>query len=301
MCPGAPILTLRSCFLRTLSSASSAPPREPCFTFFPPIPMRLLVPRILALAAVGLGTVAATPLSTTRVSPTPRESTRAVAVLDFDNHSGEEKYRALGKGLAAMMITDLGNVAGIQLVEREHLQDLVEEQKLQRTALFDSTTATRVGKLVGADYVVVGALTAVDPQLRIDTRVLNVETGEIVKTASVRGPEDRFFALQEKLADELIDGLDVALSPEEMERLRAEREANRIDDLQTVLAYSEALALFDQENYVDAALKMQGVARAAPKSALVAITYRMMEKRAADEGKKSVKKGLNRFLRGRIP
>ena len=43
--------------------------------------------------------------------------------------------------------------------------------------------------------------------IRIDTRVIRVSTGEIVKTAKVTGDEKKFFDLQQKLSKELLDGL----------------------------------------------------------------------------------------------
>ena len=114
---------------------------------------------------------------------------KTVAVLRFDNNSGDTQYDPLGKGVAAMMTTDLGTVESIQLVERERMQDLVTEMQLQNSRLFDPKTAAQLGKLVGAQYIVTGAIVALDPSIRMDTRVIRVETGEIVKTAQVTGDQ----------------------------------------------------------------------------------------------------------------
>jgi len=120
---------------------------------------------------------------------------KTVAVLSFTNGSGDAQYDPLGKGIAAMMITDLSNVGSIQLVERERLNDLTSEMQLQHSGLVDPATAARVGKLVGAQYVVTGAITALDPRMRLDTRVIRVGSGEIVKTAQVTGDQKKFFEL----------------------------------------------------------------------------------------------------------
>lgn len=225
---------------------------------------------------------------------------RVVAVLAFDNASGDERYDPLGKGIAAMMITDLSQIATLRLVERERLQDLVTELDLQHSASFDPATAQRVGRFAGAEYVVTGSLTALQPRLRIDTRVVRVETGEIVKTASVLGREDRFFELQERLADELMDGLEIALSPEELERFRQQQQANRLAELELMLTYSEALALFDDDEYVGAAQKMYVVVQAAPESAIARMTYDMMRDRATRQAQDGARTRINRWLRGRV-
>jgi TolB-like protein len=234
--------------------------------------------------------------------PTERPIQRkTVAVLAFDNASGRAEYEPLGKGLAAMTITDLSAVEDIRLVEREHLQSLTAEMDLQRTAYFDAATAARVGRMAGAEYVVVGALAALQPRIRLDARVVRVETGEIVKTAQASGSEKRIFEVQEKLSDELIDGLAIALSPEQAERLRAEREANRIEELQTVLAYSTALDLFDRKDYAGAAAAMYRVTRSAPRSTLVRVTYEQFRARAAAHAGNRLRDGINRWLGGKRP
>jgi TolB-like protein len=222
---------------------------------------------------------------------------KTVAVLDFDNHSGESKYDPLGKGIAAMMISDLSAVEGIQLVEREHLQDLLEELELQQSEYFDPATAGKIGRFSGADYVVVGAISALDPNVRIDTRVLRVESGEIVKTALAQGREEKFFKLQKQLSDQLMNGLEVALSPEQAERLREQQERNRIEELETALKFSQAIWAFDNEDYVGAVEKMVPVVRAAPGSELVKLTYDHMKERAASAGRKKLQDKLRGIIR----
>ena len=225
---------------------------------------------------------------------------KTVAVLRFDNNSGDTQYDPLGKGVAAMMTTDLGTVESIQLVERERMQDLVTEMQLQNSRLFDPKTAAQLGKLVGAQYIVTGAIVALDPSIRMDTRVIRVETGEIVKTAQVTGDQKKFFDLQQKLSKELIKGLDVALSPDEEQKLQAQQESERVDDLVVQLHYSEALDLFDRKLYVEAVEKMGQVVKEAPQSSLVSLTYRMMSQRAKQEAKQKTTNKIKGWLKGKI-
>jgi len=242
--------------------------------------------------------LAAVPSPESLSDPAPRKT---VAVLYFDNHTGKSDYEPLGKGIAAMMISDLGAVPEIQLVERERMQDLVKEMDTQRTQYFDSTTAVKVGKMMGAEYVIVGAFAALQPKMRIDTRVVRVESGEIVKTAQVTGDEDKFFDLEQKLSANLIDGLELALSPEEQQSLAAKQQANRIDALSTMVAFSQALSLYDKSDYAGAAEKVAPALRASPNSMLVRVAFDDMKLRAAasatQKAKDKVKAGIGGFLR----
>lgn len=249
----------------------------------------------LALAGIAV-LLACTPAGAQATAPR-----KTVAVLYFDNYTGKADYDPLGKGIASMMISDLGVVPEIQLLERDRIQDLLKEMELSRTRYFDSTTAVKVGRLSGAEYIVVGAFATVQPQMRIDTRVVRVRTGEIVKTAQVVGREDAFFDLEQQLAARLIDGLGIALSPESKERLRVKQEANRIDAATTVVAFSKALTLYDKGEYVDAGSAMAPALRASPNSELVQTLYgeirRRAAARAAESAKDKIKAGIGGWLK----
>jgi TolB-like protein len=228
----------------------------------------------------------------------PQEARKAVAVLRFDNNTGDARYDHLGRALAAMMISDLSVVEEIRLVERERLEDLQKELEFQESAHVDPATAQSMGMMVGAEYVVTGAFTAMDPEMRLDTRVDRVETSEIVKTANVRGKKDEFLDLQQRLADELVEGLGVVLTAEDTQRLRAQQEANRIDDVATVLAFSVALCLVDNGDYVDAFEQIRKVRDAAPGSAIVQLTFDHLKDRAEQDAKDEVKDRAGRAIGG---
>ncbi len=237
---------------------------------------------------------------TTAMEPVRQQDRKTVAVLSFTNGSGDSQYDPLGKGIAAMMITDLSQVPDVQLVERERLSDVTGELQLQQTKLVDPATAARLGKLVGAQYVVTGAINALDPRVRLDTRVIRVETGQIVKTAQVSGEQKQFFDLEQKLSHQLIKGLDIALSPEDSARLAQRQEQERIDDLTTQLHFSQALDLFDRKMYVEAAEKMAGVVKESPQSTLVRTTYKVMADRAKQDARHKAGSKLGGWLKSKI-
>ena len=79
----------------------------------------------------------------------------SIAVQAFVNQ-GNENYRAMAKGLAAMIIADLSKVPGLKVLEREKVQVLVNEAKLGDSGLADKASAVRSGRLMRAEKVVVG-------------------------------------------------------------------------------------------------------------------------------------------------
>jgi hypothetical protein len=78
------------------------------------------------------------------------------------------------------------------------------------------------------------------------------------------------------------------LTEEEQARLRAQQEANRIDDLDTALAFSEALCLLDYGAYEEAFEVIQRVQSAAPGSQIVRATVGLLRDRAAEDARDRV-------------
>ena len=251
-----------------------------------------------ALIVITLATLGAAAPSARVFGPAPRKT---VAVLYFDNNTGKTDYDPLGRGIASMMISDLGAVAEIQLLERDRIQDLVKEIDRQGTKYYDSTTAIKVGRMGGAEYVIVGAFAALQPKMRIDTRVVRVQTAEIVKTAQATGDEDKFFDIEQQLANNLIDGLGVALSPEGQQRLEQKQQQNRVDATSTMLAFSRSLLQYDRGDFTGAAQSMLPAIQASPNSMLLRLGYDEMKRRAAasaaDKAKDKIKAGLGGLLR----
>ena len=230
---------------------------------------------------------------------TAQDDDRAiVAVLKYDNNTGDDRYAHLGRALSSMMISDLSVLEDIRLVERERLEELVAELDFQQSAYVDPESAQSIGMILGAQYVVAGAFVTAEPEMRLDTRIAKVETSEIVSTAEVRGESESLFDLQQRLADELVQGFGLVLTEEQEARLRAQQEANRIDDVETALKFSEALCLIDYGAYLDAVEVMNDVRDEAPGSAIVGATMRMLQDRVEEEAGNRLRSEANRRIGG---
>jgi TolB-like protein len=223
-----------------------------------------------------------------------------VAVVRFDNNTGDARYDNLGRAMSSMMISDLSAIERIQLFERERMEVVMAEQNLQYSGRVDEETAVTLGMIVGAQYMVFGSFVTMDPEMRIDTRVTKTETAEIVTTADVRGQNQSLFDLQQQLADTLIAGFELVLTEEERTLLRARQEANRIDDVETMIAYSEALCLLDYGAYPEALEAIQRAQSAAPGSQIVGATFNLLRDRAADDVRNRATDGVRSRLGGLV-
>jgi TolB-like protein len=122
-----------------------------------------------------------------------------IAVMPFENGGsyGREKedFEALQVGIPAMVISELAKNPSARVVDRSDINRLIKEQDLATQGRVDAATAARLGKLVGARYMIMGTFIDHYGKMRIDARIVDVETSEILKVVSV-GPKER-----EKLFD----------------------------------------------------------------------------------------------------
>ncbi len=144
-----------------------------------------------------------------RAAPTAKPAGRpTVAVLYFDYAGKDEELAVLKKGLAQMLISDLSRNERIQLVERARLESVLAELKLGGSRKVDSKTAAQIGKLLGAEYLVLGSYFSLLGSLRIDARLVAVQTGRIILSTGASGKVDEFLTIQTTVASAL--ALDLA-------------------------------------------------------------------------------------------
>lgn len=123
-----------------------------------------------------------------------------IAVSDFVGKPVE-----IGQEIAETLGTDLAKSEHITLVERAQLGQAVRELRLQRTGLTDPSQAKRVGKLVGADAVILGSFFVRENQIVINARVVDVRTGKVMagRAENVQGSLGRLHTLLGDLANRL--------------------------------------------------------------------------------------------------
>lgn len=186
-------------------------------------------------------------LAAPQAVPALGQDTRpGVAVLAFDNGGSygqdKEAFDALQVGLQQMLITELSANAALRIVERGRISQLMAEQDLGAAGRVDATTAARIGRLVGARYVILGGFIDFYGDFRIDARIVNVETSEIVKVETVRDKRDKLYTLVVNLANQLTRGVNLPALPREAMEQRQSREV----PTEALTLYSRALLYADR-------------------------------------------------------
>ena len=163
--------------MRTLSHTSAGPAR--------------LGARALAVAGSLMATLALPVVAAAQSKP-------VVAILSFDNNSvgsNRADFDGLGKGVQDLLISDMANNANIRLVDRERIQKVLDEQNLVKSGAIDAQTAVRVGKLLGAQYMIWGGFMNVGGQMVLTAHSTDVETSQIQNPVKVQKRGDDVLGL----------------------------------------------------------------------------------------------------------
>lgn len=132
-----------------------------------------------------------------------------VAVMPFvvggDLSSGWSFNDSVLEGVTQMFTDRLANMKGVSLVERSRLSEILAEQDLQMSERIDPTTAVELGRLIGADVLVLGSVTqfgwksesnvsimgvsvsAAKARVGLSARLVSVKTGQILGSLQSRG------------------------------------------------------------------------------------------------------------------
>jgi curli biogenesis system outer membrane secretion channel CsgG len=143
----------------------------------------------------------------------PKQLKKRIAVFSFDDKT-DHAYnwwngQSVGQGMADMLITALVESGKYTMFERTEIEKVLQEQNLGQTGAVTQETAAQVGKLLGVELAVFGAVTEFGHSeggiggnlpgrslgiglksskvtVGIDVRFVNTTTGEIIMAKNVR-------------------------------------------------------------------------------------------------------------------
>lgn len=176
---------------------------------------------------------------------------RTIAVLPFENRSlaDARRYDALCRGLADFMSTELSVFSSLEVVERAELSKIMKEIALGQSGAFEEGSAAEVGNLLGAEILVLGSfMKDMGSRIRVDIRMVEVESGRVLKAEEASGRTKNLLKLVRKLVFKIAGGLDLAVSKEERKTLKSAGTTT----FDALLAYSKGLEHLDNDRNEEA-------------------------------------------------
>lgn len=105
-----------------------------------------------------------------------------IAIHNFSNLDGTESD--FGRFLAEELTTRLFLEGSFQVVERQRLSKIISEHKLFSEGIVDPASAKELGKLSGAEALMIGTITDLGGTVRINARLISTETGLVFAAAA---------------------------------------------------------------------------------------------------------------------
>lgn len=150
-----------------------------------------------AVALLALGIAAAPAVAAAKIQG-------PVAVLPFNNIGKNADLAWMSAGISETLLSDIERSGKLTVVERDQIEAALSELAFQESKAIDASSASAVGRVVGARTVVVGGYQQAGSQLRITARFVAVETGVIQETAKVTGKTVKIFELQDQIVRQLL-------------------------------------------------------------------------------------------------
>lgn len=110
---------------------------------------------------------------------------KRLALLTFEENGSSAREQQLGKLVAAELITRLTKDHGMILVERARLAQVLSEFELSHQGVVDEKSAPELGKMLGADAVVLGSVSEAGATYLVHAQVVDAESALTVVAESV--------------------------------------------------------------------------------------------------------------------
>ena len=195
---------------------------------------------------------------------------KSVAVLGFKNLSGRNEDAWLGTALSEMFSTELAAGEKLRLISGEEIANLRTTSPWSQTDTLDRATTARIGNALNSDVVVLGSYTSIGAadggQLRLDVRMQDAKTGEILTEVAEVGTTQNVFRLVSRIGSQLRARLGI-------EQLQGSEQAGVLAalplDPEAAQFYALGLARLRQFDALAAKDLLEQAAAADPKFSLV--------------------------------
>jgi serine/threonine protein kinase/Tfp pilus assembly protein PilF len=175
---------------------------------------KYLIPVFLTVAAAIVALFIWHPWAKKSAAPIPSDKP-SLAVLYFENNTGDESLEYLRSGLSEWFITDLSQSKFLNVISGDRIYSTLKRLNLLDSTKYSSEDLTRVAELVYADHVLKGSYIKVGENFVITAMLQKPDTNETISSiqARCRGEEE----IPDKV-DELTRQikLELALSPQQI-------------------------------------------------------------------------------------
>lgn len=148
-------------------------------------PKKMLIP---ALAVAGLAVaIAVWFVFFKKESGLRPEQRRSIAVISFENQTGDKTFDYLKKAIPNLLISSLEQSNYLRVTTWERMDDLLRQMGKAGSETIDKESGFELCRKDGVETIVVGSFVKAGDMFATDVKVLDVESKALLKSASSQG------------------------------------------------------------------------------------------------------------------
>lgn len=130
------------------------------------------------------------PLAATISKDIVASGRKSVAVVDFTNLNGQptELGRYLAEEFSDALVTD---ARSFDVIDRTHLEEILQEHKLESTGLISPSTIMQLGKISGVQTIVTGTITPFEDSVSLSVQVIDTQSARVFGAGTLSVPRTK--------------------------------------------------------------------------------------------------------------
>ncbi|MBU0985422.1 MAG: tetratricopeptide repeat protein, partial [candidate division Zixibacteria bacterium] len=117
-------------------------------------------------------------------------SENRVAVMYFDNLSGDESADRLGEFVTALLITDLSESHYLRVLSDQRLRDIRRLLEIEGVSAMDVGLPKLIAERANARWLITGSVLQTEPEIVIDVRLVEAATGDVIASHRLTAPDE---------------------------------------------------------------------------------------------------------------
>ncbi len=190
----------------------------------------------------------------------------SLAVMPFQNASGDQSWDWLGPSLADMLSTDVGQSSHLRTVSPDRVQQVFHDLRIAPNSAVDSSTLGRVAEFTNADTLVWGQYTRLGDQIRIDATLEDRKYNRTIQVKSEAASPKDLSAAVDRLAGQIRQNL--SLSQDLVKELQAQSFKPTSSSVDALRDYNEGIQFLRQGNNLEAQKRLLAATNEDPQFAV---------------------------------
>lgn len=139
------------------------------------------------------------------------ENKKVIAVLPFMNNTGDHAYDHWEYGISELMISSLSTSNELTVIDNQTISDVIQNVENIQAASIGPDIAKQVANRIKVKSYIYGNYLMSGSTFRINLKLIETKTNEVLKTVYVEGKIDSIFSMVDVLSNAIRDYLKITL------------------------------------------------------------------------------------------